>query len=421
MKVERIRLAELTPDPDNAKDHPAWQVDQIKASIEQFGNLDPIGVWGPQNLIVEGHGRYEALKELGYQEAEVIRLDQLTDEERRAYALAHNQTTMTSGFDPDLLKLNLDSIQEIDMSLFGFRTGDWFTDRERNDTSRQEGNDEYNEFLDKFEQPKTTDDCYTPDLVYEAVAEWVENEYGVSGSNFVRPFYPGGDYQAHKYKSTDIVVDNPPFSILAEILAFYCENKIPFFLFAPTLTLFSGRGLDVSYLPAGVGVTYENGASVNTSFITNMEKAYKIRTVPTLYDAVKRANDKNLEETKKAMPKYEYPAELVTAAGLSRYSVHGVDFCIRKNECERVQALDAMKSYDKAIFGGGYLLSEEATKRNIEATKKKAENIRQAEMKRLEAAIDGGVDIKADGIMVWKLSDRELEIVKGLGDHHGKD
>lgn len=84
MKVERIRLAELTPDPDNAKDHPAWQVDQIKASIEQFGNLDPIGVWGPQNLIVEGHGRYEALKELGYQEAEVIRLDQLTDEERAA-------------------------------------------------------------------------------------------------------------------------------------------------------------------------------------------------------------------------------------------------------------------------------------------------------------------------------------------------
>ena len=120
MKVERIRLAELTPDPDNAKDHPAWQVEQIKASIEQFGNLDPIGVWGPQNLIVEGHGRYEALKELGYQEAEVIRLDQLTDEERRAYALAHNQTTMTSGFDPDLLKLNLDAIKGIDMTQFGF-------------------------------------------------------------------------------------------------------------------------------------------------------------------------------------------------------------------------------------------------------------------------------------------------------------
>lgn len=120
MKVERIRLAELTPDPDNAKDHPAWQVAQIKASIEQFGNLDPIGVWGPQNLIVEGHGRYEALKELGYQEAEVIRLDQLTDEERRAYALAHNKLTMNSGFIPDALDLNLEEIGEIDMSLFGF-------------------------------------------------------------------------------------------------------------------------------------------------------------------------------------------------------------------------------------------------------------------------------------------------------------
>ena len=120
MKVERIRLAELTPDPDNAKDHPAWQVDQIKASIEQFGNLDPIGVWGPQNLIVEGHGRYEALKELGYQEAEVIRLDQLTDEERRAYALAHNKLTMNSGWLAEKMDLNLDAIKTIDMKKFGF-------------------------------------------------------------------------------------------------------------------------------------------------------------------------------------------------------------------------------------------------------------------------------------------------------------
>ena len=120
MKVERIRLAELTPDPDNAKDHPAWQVEQIKASIEQFGNLDPIGVWGPQNLIVEGHGRYEALKELGYQEAEVIRLDQLTDEERRAYALAHNKLTMNSGWLAEKMDLNLDAIKTIDMQKFGF-------------------------------------------------------------------------------------------------------------------------------------------------------------------------------------------------------------------------------------------------------------------------------------------------------------
>ena len=120
MEIIKIALSELTPDPNNAKDHPAWQIEQIKNSIEQFGNLDPIGVWGDDNLIVEGHGRYEALKELGYQEAECIRLDWLTEEERTAYALAHNKLTMNSGFIPEALDMNLDAIGEIDMSQFGF-------------------------------------------------------------------------------------------------------------------------------------------------------------------------------------------------------------------------------------------------------------------------------------------------------------
>ena len=120
MEIIKIPIDELTADPDNAKDHPQWQIEQIKNSIEQFGNLDPIGVWGDDNLIVEGHGRYEALKDLGYHEAECIRLDWLTEEERKAYALAHNKLTMNSGFIPEALDMNLDSIGEIDMSQFGF-------------------------------------------------------------------------------------------------------------------------------------------------------------------------------------------------------------------------------------------------------------------------------------------------------------
>lgn len=122
MEIIKLNIDDLTPDPQNAKEHPAWQVEQIKESIEHFGNLDPIGVWGDNNLIVEGHGRYIALKELGFTEVEAIRLDWLTDEERRAYALAHNKLTMNSGFDIDALNLNLGAITEIDMSLFGFDT-----------------------------------------------------------------------------------------------------------------------------------------------------------------------------------------------------------------------------------------------------------------------------------------------------------
>ena len=120
MEIIKIPLEQLTPDPYNAKDHPQWQIDQIKNSIEQFGNLDPIGVWGDDNLIVEGHGRYEALKDLGYHEAECIRLDWLTEEGRKAYALAHNKLTMNSGFIPDALDMTLAAIGEIDMSQFGF-------------------------------------------------------------------------------------------------------------------------------------------------------------------------------------------------------------------------------------------------------------------------------------------------------------
>lgn len=120
MDIVKIPIGELTEDPNNAKDHPDWQIKQIKNSIEQFGNLDPIGVWGDNNLVVEGNGRLRALKELGFQEAECIRLDWLTEEERTAYALAHNKLTMNSGFIPEALDMNLAAIGEIDMSLFGF-------------------------------------------------------------------------------------------------------------------------------------------------------------------------------------------------------------------------------------------------------------------------------------------------------------
>ena len=57
------------------------------------------------------------------------------------------------------------------------------------------GNEAYDTFIEKFKLRKTTDDCYTPANVYEAVAEFVANEYGLDRGRFVRPFYPGGDSQ----------------------------------------------------------------------------------------------------------------------------------------------------------------------------------------------------------------------------------
>lgn len=123
LKVEYLTPEELRPYARNAKEHPEEQVKEIMASIEEFGFSDPIGIWG-DNEIVEGHGRLMAALQLGLKKVPVIRLDHLTDEQRRAYALAHNQTTMTSGWDEDKLLAELKDITTIDMAEFGFELED---------------------------------------------------------------------------------------------------------------------------------------------------------------------------------------------------------------------------------------------------------------------------------------------------------
>ena len=117
LKIEYIPITDIKPYAKNAKLHPPEQIAQIKASIEAFGFNDPIGLWHGE--IVEGHGRYLAAKELGMTELPVIKLDGLTDEQRRAYMLAHNKLTMNSGFDLDLLNEELEAIA-FDMTAFGF-------------------------------------------------------------------------------------------------------------------------------------------------------------------------------------------------------------------------------------------------------------------------------------------------------------
>lgn len=119
MKIELLAIDKIKMYENNAKLHPREQIEQIKKSILEFGNNDPIAV-DEHNVIIEGHGRFVALKELGYDEVEIIRLSHLTDEQKRAYILAHNKLTMNSGFDMDILELELEDITNIDMEDFGF-------------------------------------------------------------------------------------------------------------------------------------------------------------------------------------------------------------------------------------------------------------------------------------------------------------
>lgn len=140
MEIIRLKINDITPYEKNAKIHTEAQIEQIKKSIQEFGMNDPIAVWGEKNTIVEGHGRLEALKQLGYTEVDCIRLDHLTDEERKDYTLAHNKINMNTGFDIDLLDEELDSIEDIDMSDFGFTEQDidWDNVEDLSDDSYEE-------------------------------------------------------------------------------------------------------------------------------------------------------------------------------------------------------------------------------------------------------------------------------------------
>lgn len=120
MQIEEIAIKDITPYSKNARKHEDADVSAIMASIKEFGFKDPIGVWSKDNIIVEGHGRLTAAKKLGMKTVPCIRLDDLTDEQRRAYALAHNKTAELSDWDMDLLSLELDDIADIDMTEFGF-------------------------------------------------------------------------------------------------------------------------------------------------------------------------------------------------------------------------------------------------------------------------------------------------------------
>ena len=241
----------------------------------------------------------------------------------------------------------------------------------------------YAAFEDKFKPKLTTDDCYTPEPVYDAIAAWVAAEYGLERDKFVRPFWPGGDYQAEAYAPGEVVVDNPPFSIVAEIVRFYSAAGVRFFIFAPALTLFTATECPVCYLPCGVCIAYANGARVATSFITNLEDK-RVRVSPSLYRAVEAANKAVQAEMTKTVTKYDYPPEVITAARCQRWAKYGVAFSVKPEECIYTGALDAQRKARKSIFGGGYLL-------------------RPAAAAAAAAAADRGE--------VWELSDREKALL----------
>lgn len=266
-------------------------------------------------------------------------------------------------------------------------------DEPRRDTvmarkSRREIHEDYDGFVAKFKPPKTTDDCYTPQPVYDAVLGWLRENADIEGREIVRPFWPGGDYEHYDYPEGCVVVDNPPFSIFTQVCRFFQSRNISFFLFAPHLTLFSPVDMNWTGIVCDARVTYENGACVDTSFASNLFGDIRIMTAPDLL-----ARIKNAAKTKRRLmdlPKYIYPDNVVSAALLGKIAPY-VKFEVRASECRRVRKLDNQKG--GGIYGGGYLLSIKATARKIEAQEQAA---------------------KQATVIVLELSEREKRIITEL-------
>lgn len=159
MKIETIDIADVVEYENNAKLHPQEQIEKIKKSILEFGNNDPIAI-DENNVLIEGHGRLKALKQLGFDEVEAIRLSHLSEEQKKAYILVHNKLNIDTGFNVDLLNAELEDIFTVDMSEYGFEFSE--VDLGFSDDTQKEGEGEFhrettiNQYnLDLFEPGKT--------------------------------------------------------------------------------------------------------------------------------------------------------------------------------------------------------------------------------------------------------------------------
>lgn len=256
--------------------------------------------------------------------------------------------------------------------------------------TREEKFNDYAGFVEKFKPKKTTDDCYTPPAVYEAVKAWACQKYSIDPARTVRPFWPGGDYEHFDYPDGAVVLDNPPFSCLAKIVRFYQARQIHYFLFAPGLTALGLTRHGAGIVYADSRITYHNGAVVNTAFATSYGPNV-VEIAPDLGKAVKDAQrrGRTIKQTV-----YQYPPNLLTTQGVLALARHGVPYALPRQEAVFVRTLDEMKAEGKEAFGGALLISDAAAARKTDA--------------------EQAVPHPDTPTRVWSLSEREMKIVEEL-------
>ena len=143
-KLEYLPLESLKAYERNTRTHSEEQIEQLKNSITEFGFTNPILI-DENNVIIAGHGRSVAARAMGLKEVPCIRLNGLTETQRKALRIADNQLALNAGWDEELLRAELDEIQKngFDLNIIGFSTEELdaiISGEENNDSGSDTGN-----------------------------------------------------------------------------------------------------------------------------------------------------------------------------------------------------------------------------------------------------------------------------------------
>jgi hypothetical protein len=258
---------------------------------------------------------------------------------------------------------------------------------------------DYESFLAKFaDNPKTTDDCFTPKDVYEAVVEYVGTIVDLSDKVILRPFFPGGDYENAVYPENGIVIDNPPFSMFLPIVKFYTARDIPFFLFGPGMTIVWASKY-CTVLCINNNIVFENGASVACNFASNLFGDIVAMTAPLLSELIAKCKSQN---TKQKQSQYIYPANMLCVSDLQAICKGGIDFAVKRSETHMIDKMD-LHPKKCNIFGTRFLISDHVVSMKEEA---------------LEASRQAQAQAQAGTFVEIELSQREKRIVERLNQSH---
>lgn len=201
MQIEVVPIDSLVADSDNAKVHTPEQIADIVASIAAFHFNDPLGIVG--NIIVEGEGRWLAMKEMGATEIPVVRLDHLNDAQRRAYAIAHNHLNRKTGMDPLKVKVNIEAIRVagVDLKPIGFSTAEI-----RKFSGKKEIDEAADKLLAESERAEFVPFVQTDDL-------WILGSHRVLCGDSISA---NDVARAMNGKIADLVLTDPPYNVAYE-------------------------------------------------------------------------------------------------------------------------------------------------------------------------------------------------------------